>query len=68
MMAQEATTRDELHLAELELAHIEQQIGTGSARDGSGLWSAAHASRLNALRYRQATCRARVSVLKKAAA
>jgi hypothetical protein len=68
MTAQEAAKRGDLRLAREELARIEHQIGTGSARNAYGQWSAAQARRLNRLRYREATYRARVGVLEKAAA
>jgi len=68
MTAQEAARRGELRLAREELARIEHQIGTGSARNASGQWSVAQARCLNRLRYLQATYRARVGLLEKAAA
>ena len=68
MTVQEAARRAELHFAREELARIERQIGSGSARNASGHWSAAQARCLNRLRYGQATYRVRVGLLEKRAA
>ena len=55
-------------LARAELARIERQIGSGSARNGAGRWSAVRARRLNRLRYREAVCKARALTLEEAVA
>ena len=68
MTVREAANRAELRLAREELARIERQIGTGSARNSDGEWSSAQARRLNRLRYGQTTYRARVGRLEKVAA
>ena len=67
MTVQEAATRGKLRLAREELARLERQIGNGSARNASGQWSAAQARCLNRLRYSQATAKARVALLERAA-
>jgi hypothetical protein len=67
MTAQEAATRGELGLAREALARIERQIGTGSARNADGRWSAAQARCLNGLRYGQATYKARIGLLERRA-
>jgi hypothetical protein len=68
MTARQGAGRGALRLAREELARIEKQIGTGSARNANGQWSAAQARCLNRLRYLQATYRARVGLLERTAA
>ena len=68
MTAQQGAGRGALRLARAELARIEKQIGTGSARNANGRWSAAQARSLNRLRYLEATYRARICLLERTAA
>jgi hypothetical protein len=60
--------RGSIRLAREELGRIERQIGTGSARNATGGYSAERARHLNRLRYSEAVCRAHVLALEKAAA
>jgi len=63
MTVEQAERCGELHLAQQELAWIERLIGTGSARDATGQWSASEARRLNRLRHREAISRAHIDLL-----
>ena len=66
MSIHDATGQAALRLARDELARIERQIGTGSARDAAGRWSPARARDLNQLRHAQAVCNRRIVELQAA--